>query len=77
MVLNVLFLTLMTTVLADESAVAASGAVEVLLTLLNSSVTPALVPKVSVAGVTCVPVVVTPRTVPSATVMFPVPVFEP
>ena len=65
------------TVPPAESVPAAKGAVAVLLMLLNSKVAPALVPTVSVPGVTCVLVAVTPRAVLFATVMLPEPVFEP
>ena len=57
--MNVPLLMLMVLVPADEIVPAASGAVVVLVTLLNSKVAPPLVPNVSVPGVTCVPVLKT------------------
>src|SRR4051812_29359 len=76
-VLKVPLFTLMVIAPADEIVPAASGAVVVLVTLLNSKIAPPLVPAVSVPGVTCEPFSVTPRAAPSWTVMLPTPDFVP
>ena len=67
----------MVVVPAVESVPAAMSGVVVLLTLLNPKLAPPLVPTVSVAGVTCVPLAVTVSDAPSATAMLPEPVFAP